>query len=99
MATTRFWLSWYQPGDDPRPLTCPPNEAIRGWWVSGTGDDKFSICAVVDAESEEAAKAAVRVDWPEAEKWRFCEEKPRDWKPGDRFVVREGKDNWIKERL
>ena len=92
----RFWLSWYQPTEDARPLTYPPNEAIRGWWESGVrGDGAGVICAVVDAPGDGQAWAAVRVEWPEAER-RFTCLRDDDYAPGDdRFPPSE----WMEPRL
>lgn len=90
-----WWISWYQPTEDERPLTFPPNEAILGWWNSGSrcSDNAHTICAVVRAETEEEAKAAVRKDWPEAEDWRFCGE--TGGLPGNRFPLGE----WMTPRF
>lgn len=90
----RFWISWHQPGDDYRPLTYPPNAAVIGWWKSGEGRMPI-LCAVVAAADEGAACAAVLQDWPEATDWRFCDEKPADWMPNDRFPL----SDWMRERL
>jgi hypothetical protein len=108
MSKKLWWLSWDQTTSDERPLTFPPNEAILGWWNSGSrcSDDAHTICAFVQAETEEEAKAAVKKDWPEAEEWRFCGEtsvKPGDRfplketsvKPGDRFPLKD----WMKPRF
>ncbi|HXJ14100.1 MAG TPA: hypothetical protein VNH19_17630 [Candidatus Limnocylindrales bacterium] len=92
----RFWLSWVQPTEDYRPLKDPPNEAIIGWWCSGSdSDDHATLCAVVDAKNESAAKKSVQMDWPEATSWRFCDAVARDYQPGDRFPV----SGWSKERF
>lgn len=70
----RWWLSWYQPGPDYRPLTYPPNEQILGWWCTGQGGpvagsdvDLFTLCALVEAKTEAAAWKAVRKDF----RWRI----------------------------
>ncbi len=91
----KYWLSWYQPTEDARPLTYPPNKSILGWWNSGSrcSDDAHTICALVDAQSEDAAKKAVTKDWPEAKEWRFCAES--DGKLSDRFPL----SDWMKERM
>lgn len=103
----RFWVSWYQPTDDFRPLTYPPNEAILGWWCTGFRcDDAATICALVEIknnkydinEIEEAVDEAILEDWPEAELGRFCEPVEDDWLPGDRFQI-DDDDEWIRERL
>lgn len=93
----RFWLSWYQPTKDYRPLLDPPNEHVLGWWCSGYrgSDDVPILCALIAARSEDEAQASVKTDWPEAEEWRFCEKKPDDYIPGDRFPI----DGWSKERI
>lgn len=88
----RFWVSWYQPGEDWRPIY--PDGHGRPfdgrYWKSGErcSDDATTVCAVVDAESEDDAKDAIQVFWPEAGEWRFCEEKAMDWTPGDRFPMK-----------
>jgi hypothetical protein len=95
---SRFWVSWYQPTEDYRPLTYPPNNHILGWWCSGHAEVGSTICAAIEAENEEAAREAVLKDWPEAfdvEDWRFINEKPNDWKPGDRFSL----SDWMIERF
>ena len=59
-------------------------------------DEASTLCALVNAKTEEAAKAAVVKDWPEATQWRFCEQKPDNFELGDRFpVTRE----WEKQRM
>jgi len=97
-SKTRYWVSWYQPTEDYRPLSDPPNQNILGWWCSGSrlSDDARTLCAVVLAVDEEHAKTAVTVDWPEAVQWRFVEEKSIDFVPGDRFPIGDG---WERQRL
>ena len=88
------WISWLQPTEDYRPLTYPPNKEILGWWCSGYTDEAATLCALVQAEDEQAAKAEVIKEWPEAERWRFCER--RETKDlGDRFKP----TGWMVERL
>ena len=93
----RYWVSWYQPTEDERPLTFPPNESILGWWNSGQRLEPaaWTICAVVEAKTEAAAKKTVRKDWPEAKEWRFVEEVEPDYRPGDRFPL----GAWMKPRF
>lgn len=50
---------------------------------------------MVQAENEEAAKAAVLIDWPEAERWRFCDEKESPALLGNRFQLTE----WMVQRF
>jgi len=95
----RFWISWYEPAVDCRPVTFPPNAAILGWWCTGERcyDEASILVAVVEGEDEDAAKAAVRLDWPGVEhkdkEWRSCEE--WDGYLSDRFPPRE----WMIRRL
>lgn len=91
----RFWVSWLQPTIDYRPLRYPPFNPIMGWWCSGYDEnDVATLCAVVLADDDEEAKFNVLQEWPEAERWRFCEEKPAGWVPGDRFPL----SDWMKPR-
>jgi hypothetical protein len=95
---TRYWISWWQPGDDPRPLHFPPKEPrVLGWWRSGSDGERTSICAIVAASVEWTAKAAVAEDWPESvdAEWRFVEQKSADWTPGDRFPL----SDWMQPRI
>lgn len=93
---SRFWISWEERSPDHRPLTDPPNVAILGWWCSGYGDGYATLCALVEARSERAAKAAVDQDWPAVGRrvWRFVEERDADWLPGDRFPM----SGWMRTR-
>lgn len=92
-----YWLSWYQPTEDYRPLKDPPNPAILGWWCSGErADGAATLCACVIGENESHARNAVRIDWPEAQEWRFC--KPVEeigWRPSDRFPL----VDWMRVRF
>ncbi len=88
----RFWISWYQPTEDYRPIygSKKQKEPLNHlYWCSGQrcSDDAWAMCAVVDALNETAAKRTVKKYWPEATEWRFCDEKETDWMPNDRFKV------------
>lgn len=83
-------------------MTYPPNNAVKGWWLSGyDSEDNAVLCAVVDADSIEAAVASINLDWPESgmtanSGYRFIEKKPDlKWVPGDRFPLA----GWMKDRL
>lgn len=92
-----FWLSWQQQTEDHRPLTCPPNAAILGWWCTGyDGRGNATLCALVQAKSEKDAENQVYVDWPEAGPWRFNDEVTGDLSLGDRYVIDQ---DWMRERL
>lgn len=83
-----FWISWYQPTEDYRPVYDPDKESApfnQDYWCSGASDTAWTMCALVPASSEAGAKALVLKYWPEAERWRFCDKKPCGWRPGDRF--------------
>ena len=89
------WVSWWQPTEDYRPLNFPPNQYILGWWKSGEDmEGNASLCALVIAMTEENAKRIIKVDWPEADNWRFCYEK-EGTNLSDRFPVSE----WMQERI
>ena len=88
------WISWYQPTEDYRPLSYPPNAAIMGWWCSGSAATSSTLCALVLADDEEAAREAVRKDWPEAVEWRFCVTKEAP-QLGDRFPF----EDWMTARI
>lgn len=84
----RFWISWYQPTEDYRPL----KEGISYWKTGQTVSEpvQYTLCAVVDAEDKGAAKKRILEDWPEAHNWRFCDSVPDGWEPSsDRFPARE----------
>lgn len=54
-----------------------------------------TICAAVQAENEEAAKALIVTahDAPVALEWRFCEERDSGWVP---FSARFPRAAWMK---
>lgn len=88
---SRFWISWYEPyGDDGdyRSLLWPlPTGIVRYWCTGHTLDNRATLCAVVDAFDEEAAKQLVSTAFKPGE-WRFCEAKEADFMPApDRFPV------------
>ena len=87
---SNFWISWYQPTEDYRPLKDPSK--AKAWWCTGrrSSDYAATICAWVKANTEIEAKKIVQEDWPEAQEWRFIEKKPDDWEgpPKDRFPPR-----------
>lgn len=98
-----FWLSWEEKSKDYRPTTDPPARAVLAWWCSGRAVDEShsTLVALVEAASENAAKLAVLESWPLQptewlRSWRFCEERPFDWRPGDRFPIDKG---WQHERV
>lgn len=95
---TRYWLSWEQPSKDYRPMHSPPALPILGWWCSGWAPAEQAIlCAVVEADSEEQAKSALAVDWPEtsAVEFRFVSRMAPDYLPGDRFPL----SDWMRPRF
>ena len=95
---TRFWISWWQPGDDPRPPNSPPkDQRVLGWWRSGTDGRRSSICALVQADVSDTALATVATDWPESltAEVRFVEPQRADWTPGDRFPLAA----WMQARI
>ena len=94
MSNKTFWVSWHQPTEDYRPLKYPPNPKILGWWCSGErGDGCAIIIAMVKAGRESEAKGHIEKDWPEAEDYRFCDEK-EDLFVSSRFPL----NDWMIER-
>lgn len=81
-----WWISWYQPGKDCRPLTWPPPSPILAYWCTGGAiDGPATLVALVRAPSADHARAAV-IDpgaWPDAGDERFCDR--RSIEPGPRF--------------
>jgi len=80
---TRFWASWWSGNYASEGCTKPPFK----FWSSGSRlrddddeKDDWSICAVVDAASEEDVRALALKHFPDAE-FRFFEERPADWQP------------------
>lgn len=81
----RFWMSWWAgDGKDMRPVR--DDDSVPPWACSGEReqDPRYSICAVVEADSEEGAWNKVLPLWPEAEQ-RFCNHVADDYAPSDRF--------------
>lgn len=84
---SRYWVSWWSGNYADEGCTKPPFK----FWNSGTRDranpdrDECSLCAVIDQAGGVAeVLSLVRFHFPDAEQ-RFCEPKPDDWQPGDRF--------------
>ena len=91
-----YWTSWIQPTKDARPLGYPPNKAVLGWWKAGTRlpDKSDVLCALVVGSSPESAKASIKLDWPEAEEWRFIDQ-VQTTALSDRFEIKP----WMHKRM
>ena len=83
----RYWVSWWSGNYESEGCKNPPFKV----WVSGSRDrkgdgdkDDLSMCAVIDAPSEQVIKAALKKYYPDMED-RFCERVAGDWAPTDRF--------------
>lgn len=87
------WISWHQPTDDYRPLKYPPTEKILAWWCTGHSINGATLVALVDVKECKDAEENVKLNWPEAEDWRFCEDK-EDKAFGDRFPL----EDWMVDR-
>ena len=87
------WISWYQPTEDYRPVNYPPTEKVLAWWCTGQSDTSATIVALVDVEDQEQAEYHVKLNWPEAENWRFCDDEETKVF-GSRFPVQD----WMIER-
>lgn len=75
----RWWVSWWTSQDRVPGFTA---------WISGARftaeGTQQSMCALVDAPSEDVVWQMVADYYPDYEQ-RFCNERTGDWKPGDRF--------------
>lgn len=73
----RYWVSWWSSyGDVSSPFTA--------WTTGYDGEGRASYCAVIDAPSEMDARIEARRYFSDAD-FRFSNERPADWTPGDRF--------------
>lgn len=87
------WISWFQPTEDYRPVNYPPTEKVLAWWCTGHTERGATLVALVDVDDQEQAEHHVKQNWPEAENWRFCEDK-NDKTFGDRFPL----EDWMVDR-
>lgn len=84
----KYWISWWESANTQEPETCP-----FLYWVTGERSprysgpevthDEVSICAVIECEKE--PWDYIQEYFPNVVEERFCDEKPLDWQPGDRF--------------
>lgn len=101
-ARRYFWVSWYQPPGDHRPMTDPPTEQVLGWWCTGYDmEDRATICAAVAASTEQEVWAAIRdpKNWPDASTDRFCESRLLEDLDNLRVHDRFPKRAWMVERI
>lgn len=88
----RFWCSWEAPDGIPK------NHMKKKWpkgmhaWISGYGMEHTNWCAIVDAKNAREVKRIIRGCYGSygaslTMRWE-PEEKPTDWKPGDRFPMK-----------
>lgn len=93
----RYWISWYQPVGDYRPLTYPPNAAVLGWWKTGEDcEDRNVLCALIESATAESAVRAIAQDWPDMGDIRFCEEREPSYAvQNDRFPLQD----WMRPRM
>lgn len=92
-----YWVSWVCTEDDYRPVSCPPNENVLGWWCTGQdSNDNAILCAMVFSETYDSGVIdSIQKDWPEfAGDFRLFEVH-KTLKLSDRFVVSE----WMEPRL
>jgi hypothetical protein len=83
----KFWVSWWSGYYEDEGCTAPSFQIfISGYRDRGTDDgrDECSICAWVQAESEEAVIAVIAEHFPDYE-MRFCSPVEDEWKPNNRF--------------
>jgi len=76
---SRYWISWEHPDGAAEGFHC--DTAILGAWYSGLGSDYSTVCALLEAENETAAKQYIQDRWPEVKVFRFCELRDDRWLP------------------
>lgn len=94
----RYWVSWWSSYHINKGCTKPPFQV----WISGergksAEDDMLedvSLCAVIDAESEQQIWDAVKKHFPDYEE-RFCNAVEADFTPNNRFPGFEGKTSLV----
>jgi hypothetical protein len=93
----RFWLSWYEPSEDWRPVHFPPNENILGCWCSELSDIGPTVVAFVESKNEQEAWDSIDKEFPREgpRDIRFCEERDFSFLPNDRFPL----DPWMENRI
>lgn len=97
----RFWVSWISGNYADEGCTAPPFQ----FWRTGqmerrthlpqvfddqTVKDDCTLCAVIDAESEEEIWPVIAKHFPDYAQ-RFCAPRADDYQPGDRFPGFEGR--------
>lgn len=90
----RFWVSWWDPNGD--------FELFWPWWATGQretddDDEEVSICAALEASSEEEVEEFIRAAYDAPKdltlEFRFIEERDDDWSP---FSSRFPKAQWMR---
>lgn len=94
----RYWVSWYSGYYISEGCTKPPFQI----WESGyreRNDDTMktdlTLCAVIDANSEDEIWQVIERHFPDYE-YRFCEPRELDYMPGDRFPDFQNRTNLHK---
>mgnify|MGYP006908216800 CR=1 FL=1 len=84
----RFWASFWVALDSWEIPARP--RGVLGYWKTGIRDTlagpEASVVALIEARDEWTARRLART-WGKIEEWRFCQEKPPGWTPGDRFAM------------
>jgi hypothetical protein len=103
----RFWVSWISGNYFDEGCTHPPIQ----YWLSGQMDrrahlpqkdsngeekDDCTLCAVIDAESEDEVWQNIAKYFPDYAE-RFIEERAPDYEPGDRFLSFENRTRFNTE--
>lgn len=90
-----YWISWYERdcGDINEKIgETLDREGMRTWLTGQTIEkpQKFTMCSRIESESQEAAEERILRLYENAPglfvEWRFCQEHPEGWQPGDRFL-------------
>jgi hypothetical protein len=85
--TGHWWIRFYTDSiEDSRPIKVPvPN--IQHYWESGFSDTHAIMCAMATGETEADVLESVKYGWPDVGELDFCDPRPEDWTPGDRFPI------------
>ena len=93
--STRYWIRFYSPGSDPRPVSVP---APCQWWCSGYGENDSVVCAIVRSVSGDPWRA-LEAWWPGL-RVSSIEPVADDWVPSDRFPHKPPNPNgYIEQEL
>lgn len=91
----RYWMRFFSPGADARPVTVP---APCEWWCSGMSSEGESvICALVTCEEGSLPPWNALAKWWPGLLPESAIRREDSWRPGDRFPPTEPSDDGWRE--